>query len=172
MVAKLMPVSILAFILSMVPHEYHFTHTKVVYDESSSTFQISLKIPAHDLENALERQGAPELHVGTDQEHDSADSHVREYVQNNLHFQLNGKKLAGAFLGYELGDDYHDLWCYLEVEDVPALKEMETMRVKNTLLTNMYADQSNLVTIELTDSKQHRLKMNPDKTSAELTLSE
>ncbi len=172
MINRLIPFIILLLLLSAAPHEYHFTHTKVVYEPSSSSLQISLKIPAHDLEKALGKQGAPDLNVGTKQEHDSADSLVKQYIDDNLGFRLNGQKLVEHFLGYELGDDYHDLWFYLEIDDVMPLNKMETMTVENTLFNKLYADQSNLVTIELSDSKQYRLKLNPDKTLVRKDLKE
>ena len=63
------------------------------------------------------------------------------YLERNFRVVWNGERLPLEILGYELADDLHGIWIYLSA---PAAAP-ETVGVENSLLTQAYPDQKNIV---------------------------
>ena len=55
-----------------------------------------------------------------------------------------GKKLEAEFLGKEPSADFQALYCYLEV---PLSKPLESFRLSNDLLLEIFEDQKNMVIV-------------------------
>ena len=60
---------------------------------------------------------------------------------------MNGENVDYTFLGKEVSEDLQAVWCYLEIENINSIKEL---KIKNQLLTSLFDDQKNIVSITST----------------------
>lgn len=65
---------------------------------------------------------------------------VNDYLKDHLKIRLDGKVQPISLLGFE--EENFALICYIEIEDV---RDFKTIEVTNTVITETYDDQSNLV---------------------------
>jgi hypothetical protein len=125
-------------------HDFHVSKCLVEYNEAERALQVSMHIFIDDLEEALRRQGADQLFICTEREAADAETHLQRYLEQNFRLQANGEPVAYEFLGKEISDDLAAVWCYLEVTGVDRL---EQLTVTNRILTEVYDDQKNIVSV-------------------------
>ncbi len=142
---KLFILNILIGLLSpSFVHEFHVSKCLVEFNESEQALQISMHIFTDDLELALSQQGADSLFICTRMEKPDAERHMAEYIQKNFRLEVNGKPMKYEFLGKEPSEDLLGVWCYLEILNVPSLKELQ---ITNNILLEVYDDQKNVISI-------------------------
>ena len=125
-------------------HDFHISKCLVEYNEAERALQISLHLFIDDLEEALRRQGADKLFICTEKEADDAEGHIQRYLEQNFIIEANGAEIAFDFLGKEISDDLAAVWCFLEITGIEKLKEL---KITNKLLTEVFDDQTNIVSI-------------------------
>ena len=132
-------------------HDFHVSKCLVEYNEEEKALQISMHIFIDDLEEGLRRQGAGKLFICTDREAKDAENYLRKYLEQHFILRLNGEPKTYDFLGKEISDDLAAVWCYMEIPDVEYLKELT---VTNTILLEVYDDQTNIVSIFGADNQK------------------
>lgn len=125
-------------------HDFHVSKCMVEYDAEEQALQISLHLFIDDLEEALRQQGADNLFICTEEESEKAEYYIQQYLLQNFRFAVNGKTVDYQFLGKEISDDLAAVWCYLYIPEVNSLKELS---VTNKILTEVYDDQKNIVSV-------------------------
>ena len=133
-------------------HPFYISVCQVDHDPDTRTLEITFKIFIDDLEQTLEAQGTGKLHLGTDRESDAADRYIARYLEQHVLIEIDGRTLTGNYLGKETESDV--IWCYVEMEDVPSI---HTITVTNTLLIDMFEDQTNMVHIKANGQKKSML---------------
>jgi len=133
----------LFLLFTVLLHPFHISVTSIYHAENESSLQITVKIFADDLEEAL-NQDQTKSSVYVDVLNPSnptrLDSIVQDYLSQHLAVSVNEKSISPQFLGLERED--LTMWCYLEVTPVERL---EKVKVQNTLLLNTFEDQANIV---------------------------
>lgn len=130
---------ILSWVFSIV-HPLHVSVTDMVYDEKERELEIIIRIFTDDLETAIRTQrNNPDLDLLAPA-NSTTDELVKDYVLQRFSVSLDGKKQVLKFLGTQVEDDA--LLCYIQVHPV---KKWKTMEVLNSIITEIYDDQSNLV---------------------------
>jgi len=132
-------------------HDFHVSKCLIEYNAQARALQISMHIFIDDLELALESQGAERLHICTRMEHPKAEMYMQRYLEQNFKLTVNQKAIKYDFLGKEISEDMAAVWCYLEITDITAV---QTIKVTNSLLMEVYEDQKNLVQIKVPGKKQ------------------
>ena len=154
-------------------HEYHISHTMIDYNPENKSLEVTIKIPVHDLEEAFAQFGATGLNIGDELLEDKmVDTYLAEYLTDNFAISINDEELSCDYLGKELSADMHDLWCFLEVPNVGKVSKMERIQVKNTLLTELFDDQANIVQISISEDKKGDLHLGKDQRSDVLNFEE
>ena len=125
-------------------HDFHVSKCLIEYNEQEKALQISLHVFIDDLEEALRRQGADKLFICTEKEAADAEKYIDRYLKQNFVLEVNGRQAEYRFLGKEISDDLMAVWCYLEVLDVD---QMEQLAVTNKILTEVFDDQKNIVSV-------------------------
>jgi len=125
-------------------HEFHLSKCLIEYNSSEQALQVSMHLFVDDLEDALRKQGKDNLQIGTPKEDPMAENYLRNYLAANFILTVNGQPIAHTFLGKEPGEDPLSLWCYIEVPNVSALKSLQ---IKNSILTEVFEDQKNLISV-------------------------
>ncbi len=130
-------------------HPLYISICEIEHNTHTAALELTFKIFTDDLETALEDQGVGKLRLGTDREMENADEYIRRYLEKNVVIQVDGGSVALGYLGKEVEMDV--AWCYLEVQGVPSI---QTMTVSNTLLFELFEEQTNIVHISANNKKQ------------------
>jgi len=123
-------------------HAFHLSKCLMEYNSEEKAIQISMHIFLDDLEDALREKGHDKLFLCTPKETPEAEQHMEDYLRAHFKLVVNGKEKTYNFLGKEASEDLQAAWCYIEVEDVEDLTELE---VSNDLLIEVFEDQKNVV---------------------------
>lgn len=142
------------------PHDFHVSNTDIVYRTATSSLEITVHLFVDDVEIALDAYSDEPLYLCTDRERPEAVDLVEEYLRDKFQCLVESKTLEFTFLGKEQDDDLQSMWCYLEIEKVPLPHSLE---IRNSLLTEVYDDQKNIVNIGI-DSQKKQYLLFDDKT--------
>ncbi len=142
-------------------HAFHISKTDMVFQPVEKSMQITMHIFIDDLEEALEKQGKSQLFIGTERENKEANILIINYLQNNFSIQLNNKKVAYTWVGKETTKDKQAMWVYLEIKNI---REVRNILVENRVLTEVFADQKNIVQVNIPSKKQGYFLLSKSKT--------
>jgi len=130
--------------LEVSDHEFHMSKCEIAFNEEEKAVQIILHLFIDDLEAVLAEEGITKMYICTDKEHADAEKNMINYLHENFVLEINGENLDYAFLGKEVSEDLQAVWCYLEIENINTIEEL---KIKNQLLTSLFDDQKNIVSI-------------------------
>lgn len=126
---------------------------RVDYNTANQSLEVSLKVFTDDIEKSLEGMGAEKLRLGSPREFSASDSILTTYLNHRISFFVNDEQMAFSFVGKEVELD-NTTWCYLEVENVPAMKQLT---IRNKVLFELFEDQTNLVNVFVDEHKKSLL---------------
>jgi len=133
-------------------HDIHLSLCELRYNETSGSFEVSIRIFIDDLEAAIEKEGVKGLEIGTPKEIASADEYIASYLNEHFSIVVDNVKLKGSFLGKEMTNDYLAVWCYIEYPKVRAGENKCIL--SNNILFEVYDDQRNIMDIRM--NKSHK----------------
>ncbi|MCO5271939.1 MAG: hypothetical protein M9954_09790 [Cyclobacteriaceae bacterium] len=125
----------------LVFHPLHISVTEIEYNEKAQALQIISRIFMDDLETAVRsKTGLPELDILAPKNGLTTKGLLADYIKGHLKVSLDGKEQQLDYLGFE--EENFAFISYIEIEGVKGFK---AIKVENTILTDTYDDQSNLV---------------------------
>jgi hypothetical protein len=139
-----------SFFTAKTDHAFHLSKTDIVFQPKEKTVQITMHLFIDDLELALEKQGKKSLSIGTEKEKMGVNELIINYLQQNFGLTINNKKAVLTFVGKEATTDRQALWLYLEVKNI---KNINALSVENKMLTEVHADQKNMVQVIVPSKK-------------------
>ena len=149
----------LSFILLSLLHPFHISVCSINHAAEENSLQITFKIFADDLEEALNQPSATAAsYIDVINPPDAAqlEAIVHEYLDEHLAFTVNEQAAEYQFLGFERED--LTMWCYLEIT---GINNLEKVKVQNTLLLDTFDDQINIVHVKANDTvKSMKLAQN------------
>lgn len=148
-------------------HEFHLSKSLLEYNAAENAIQISMHIFLDDLEEALRQQGKDQLYICTSKESAEAEKHLETYIRDHFKIVVNGQAVEFNFLGKEASEDYQAAWCYIEVENVAELKEIE---IVNDLLLEVFEDQKNVVQLIGPNKKRGVLLLQKGRTKEKVSF--
>lgn len=157
---------VLSVILSWLValHPIHVSVTDIVHDEKERELEIIMRIFTDDLETSIRAlKNNPELDL-LNPVQSTTDELVKQYVLERFAVSLDGKKQILNFLGTQQEDDA--LLCFIQVRGV---KKWKTIEVMNSVITETYDDQSNLVHVTVGD-KVRSLRLMRNSPSGKLSF--
>ena len=146
-------------------HPFKASVTEVRQNPESGRIEVTLKLFTDDLEECVRERSGKLLNLDTSRELASSDDLLNEYLQSGFRLEINGEALDLEFLGRE-----HEpgvTWCFLESKPVEAVSEFYAV---NSIMTEMYSTQSNIVHVEIGGQKKSLL-LRPGKLSGRLVFS-
>ena len=93
-----------------------------------------------DIEVALNKDYKIDLQLTTKKELKNNDVYFEKYLKEKLHFKVDGIAQNYNYIGKEYEGDL--VYFYLEIENI---NQIETIEVKNNILTEHFSKQQNLV---------------------------
>jgi|SRR5688572_32645457 len=155
--------SILSAVLTF--HPVHVSVTEISFDGKEKELEIVSRIFIDDLETAIrETKKMPSLNLLEPGSAVTSDQLISEYLQSRFKITLNGKVQKIKYLGHEVENPA--ILCYIQVQNV---KKLETIEVFNSVLTELYDDQSNLVNVTLGETVKS-LRLMQDNPSGKLSF--
>jgi hypothetical protein len=146
-------------------HPLHVSVTEITWDEKEKELEIISRIFIDDLETAVRASNKqPGLDLMNPGNTSTTDKLVQDYLQSRFKIVLDGKVQPVHYLGHE--QENEALLCYIQVKNVKKWKSIEVM---NTVITETYDDQSNLVHVTVRDETKS-LRLMRDNPSGKLSF--
>lgn len=121
-------------------HRFYVSVTQIDYNQNKNRIEISIRIFIDDLEKALEKKYNKKLYLATSIENSKSSELIEEYLFEKLQIKVNNKLDKLVFLGIEYESDV--IICYVKVS---YSKKISNFEVYNSVLTEIYSEQQNIV---------------------------
>jgi hypothetical protein len=139
-------------------HKFYVSVTEVAYAESKNRIEITTRIFIDDLEKGLEKKYNKKIHLATKEEIPEAKDFIKGYLNQRVQANVNNKTSEVVFLGAEVENDV--LICYLKID---FSEKITTFELFNNVLTEIYADQQNLIHTNINNTKRSFLLTKSEK---------
>ena len=136
-------------------HDYHIGLTEVNHNSSNKSLGISIRLFTEDLEKALNSGLIEQIELNIENETNQTDLYINTYLNKKFNIEVNKKEKEVIYLGKEYEEDV--IWMYLEVQNVNKIK---TIKVRNTLLTEVFDDQRNIINVNINNKKAGEILSN------------
>lgn len=144
-------------------HPLHLSVSDIHYKPENETLEITQRLFADDLEDALREFSGEKVDVFNPRDPDHLKKIIGEYVEQNFDLSLNEQPLSLNYLGYEREEDA--IWVYLEATQVP---DFNSLSARNTVFFEMFDDQMNLINVKK-DGRIRSLKLSPEQEQGRLS---
>ncbi len=121
-------------------HEFYLSVTEIEYKAEKQSLQIITRVFTDDFENVLRERFNDDIRLVEDNEDGPVKEMIEKYLSQKLALKAGSKNLDLNYLGKEYESDQVVL--YIEAENVKPFKQIE---VTNTILTDLFDDQKNVV---------------------------
>jgi len=125
-------------------HKYYISLCEIEYVEEKKAVQIILGVFIDDLEVTLNKDYDANLYLATEREIENIDEIYEAYLNKNFHVTLNEKPAPYIYIGKKYDDDI--VRFYLEI---PNVRVLHSMGIKNTSLLRDFEDQQNIIKINI-----------------------
>lgn len=141
----------LLFLLLMVSlssfrssHKFYVSVTEIELNEKEQSIQIISRVFTDDLEDLLQKRYDKNIRLLSTGDQGEVEKEIKDYLDQKFHIEIDGKSYEAKYLGKEYENDMTLM--YLEVPDIKSVK---SVKVKNAVLTDLFEEQKNLVHVEL-----------------------
>jgi len=153
------PMLLRFFAILFAAHPFHVSVCDAYYNEENKTVEVIHKLFFDDFSQALEAFHGQAVNLN---DVPTATPIVEQYLTKKFGVVINDKAKAYNIIGYEI--DEGSVWVYLEIEKV---KRIDEVVVYNTMLTELFDDQENLVHMKVS-GKTKSLRLSALKTKGTL----
>jgi hypothetical protein len=136
--------TIFLYLISLVLHDFHVSKCLVEYNEKTNSIEISIHLFIDDFEDGLKGIGSGNLFLCTEKEDQQSKEWIEKYLNAKFRIELDGKPVMYEYLGKETANDLMAFWCYMEI---PNVETFSTLAIHNDLLTEIFSDQKNIVSV-------------------------
>jgi hypothetical protein len=138
-------------------HPLHLSVSDIHYKPEAGTLEITQRLFADDLEDALRQFNEEKVDVFNPRDPERLEKIIGEYVMEHFALSINEKPVDLNYLGYEREEDA--IWVYLEATQVPGFSSLSA---RNTVFFEMFDDQMNLINVKK-DGRIRSLKLSPEQ---------
>ncbi len=144
----------LFMMLSFSDADFYSSMTKADYIEGSKTLKFTTKLNTKHISDAIK------INPNTA----GFEAEVKKYVNNNFDLYINGAAKTLTFTGSQVSGE--TVWVYFETGGVT---EINTLRIKNSILLGTFPRQLNLVNIAY-KGKQRTMNFQRGKETNEVSF--
>jgi hypothetical protein len=127
-----LPILAIMLLLSFMSADFYSSMTKVDYLEASRTLKFTTKMNTEHISDAIK----------INPNSAGFEAEVKKYVNNNFDLYVNGGVKTLTFTGSQVNGE--SVWVYFEAN---GITEINTIKIKNTILLSAFPKQFNLVNI-------------------------
>lgn len=144
----------------MAVHDFHTSLTEINYNPKTKSLEMTIRVFTDDLERALTNINNDKA-VKIQPTDYSTDPLIIKYLRKHLAFVSPNKDVVPYdFLGKEVELDA--TWLYVEV---PAAENLKGYSIFNSIMTELFDDQTNLINLIYPDKKKSFVFDNKTKTA-------
>ncbi len=136
--------------LQPLDHKFYLSVTQMEFDADKNRITAISRVFVDDLEETLRQRYDVQLALGTDREDEKASFYIRRYVEQKLTVEINNVPLEFSFAGFTYQNDQIVLLSEFSIIDSDDYE----IKVTNTIITDAYSDQQNLVHFRMNQKKQ------------------
>jgi hypothetical protein len=138
------------FIFASKNHPFHTSVTEIVFNEKEQLWEVSIRLFQDDLEAGLSAFQGKKFQFQTSVDVDDV---LAKYIKSHVGFQVNMKlQTPYRYIGFEPQKDV--IWVYLEI---PTQQQLTGVYFQNSLLVDVFPDQTNLLHVARLDKKKSYL---------------
>lgn len=152
---KTMMLQILICLLNFL-HPYYVSVTELKHNPKAQLLEISSRINAEDLENALRKLKSEKLDILNPKSKDEVNVLIAQYIPQHLKIRVNNKAVRLVYLGYEIESEA--LWCYFEVKQIKTVKNIS---IQNDILFAEHPEQINMLHVTVQGERKSTKLDNP-----------
>ena len=153
--------AVLAFFL----HPIHISVTEIEYDQRERALEIMMRVFIDDLELSIQEDlNQPDLDILEPANGLTLDQMAERYLARHFSVSLDNKIQKIKYLGHELESEA--VIFYIEVSQV---KKWNAIDIRNSIITEIYDDQSNLVHVTVGE-KVKSLRLTKETPADKLTF--
>ena len=146
-------------------HAFHLTKTEINFDQKNQTLNLTLHIFIDDLERVVQSSQKEKLFIGTEKENKETDKAIEEYLNKKFSIEIDHKKINTVWVGKETAKDMQAIYVYLTTSKI---KNVQQMHINNTILTEVFPDQKNIVQVNFPNKPQGYVVFDVGKTNSDL----
>ncbi len=140
----------LLFLSARPTHEYHASVTNMQYNPKERSFEVSIRMFTDDLEKTLTRENGGQRVVFDKRYEKNNDQLLEKYVRKHFSVVSAQKhRKAFTYMGHETEADAQ--WIYIEL---PYEEAFKGVMMQQSVLTDTFDDQVNLVTVNYNTQKK------------------
>lgn len=143
------------FLSSFAVHKFYVSVTQVDYVPSKKRIEITSRIFIDDFEKALNKRYNKKVNLTSTRELPEANELIKGYLNEKIKISINKKPQEIEFLARELEGDVLILYTKIAIS-----KKINTFEIYNSLLTEVYSDQQNIVHANINGNKKSLLMTN------------
>ncbi len=144
---------VLVFGLTAVTaHRFYVAIYQINFIPQKKRIEITTRIFVDDLNEALQNEYHQKTFIGTEKETPEAIALMKKYLSEKFKVSINGRFRSMSYLSNEIENNV--IICYLTIKDIPTVNMME---VDNSVLTELYSEQQNIVQYNNNSTKQNLL---------------
>lgn len=145
---------------SFTIHKFYVSVTQVDYVQNKHRVEITSRIFIDDFNLVLEKKFNKKIYLASNREIVGAKDLVKSYLKEKIKVSINNKPIETEFLGTEIDNDV--LICYLKVS---FSEKITTFGIENSVLTEMFNEQQNLLHTNINNDKSSFLLTSNEKTA-------
>jgi hypothetical protein len=145
------------FLSSFSAHKFYVSVTQIDYVPSKKRIEITSRIFIDDLEKALTKKYNKKVNLTSTKELPEAEELIKSYLKEKIKISINKKSQNIEFLAREVEGDVLILYTKIAIS-----KKINTFEIYNSLLTELYADQQNIVHTNINSNKKSILLTNTE----------
>ncbi len=136
--------------LQLLDHKFYLSVTQMEFDSDKNRITAISRVFVDDLEETLRQRYDVQLALGTDREDAMASFYISRYLEQKLIVEMNNEPLEFTFAGFTYQND--QIILLSEFKLIPS--DDYEIKVTNTLITDAYSEQQNLVHFRMNQKKQ------------------
>lgn len=150
-------VILFSFLSAFTLHKFYVGVFQIDYFKEKKAVQITARLFIDDLEKALYKKHNKHIYITTKDEIAEANTLIANYLSEKLKIKINNKSQSLQFLTKEQEDNI--VICYLKIPFKDNIKDLE---ITNTVLSDIFKEQQNLVHLNLNSNKKTLLFTNTE----------
>jgi hypothetical protein len=127
-------------------HPIHISVCEVNYSTREKSVQVSVKLFIDDFGTEINKLAKKDLKLCTPKEIADVDRYISQYINQNLHLDIDGKRYTLSMIGKEVEPkELLAVWCYLEA--IPT-QSPKAIKIENKLMLSLFDDQRNITYVK------------------------
>ena len=140
---------------SFVLHKFYVSVTQIDYVPNKKRIEITSRIFIDDLEKALTKKYQKKPNITSSNELPEAEEWIKTYVKEKIKVSINKKPQVIEYLAKEVEGDVLIIYTKIAIS-----KKINTFEFYNSLLTETFQDQQNIVHTNINSNKKSFLLTN------------